>query len=81
MLYGVTANIWSNIPIIGQMNLLIGVIGPFLHIYFDLFAGSIQALIFGTLTLVYWKLQMEEVSSHKGELTIKLPKNFVNNKQ
>ncbi len=74
MLYGVTTNILSNIPIIGQMNLLIGVIGPFLHIYFDLFAGSIQALIFGTLTLVYWKLQMGEGSSHKGELTIKLPK-------
>ena len=75
MLYGVTGKIWSNIPIIGQINLLIGVIGPFLHIYFDLFAGSIQALIFGTLTLVYWKLQMNDGgSSHKGELTIKLPK-------
>lgn len=73
MLYGVTGEIWSNIPIIGQVNLLIGVIGPFLHIYFDLFAGSIQALIFGTLTLVYWKLQMDE-GSHKAELTIKLPR-------
>lgn len=74
MLYGVTGTIWSKIPIIGQMNLLIGVIGPFLHIYFDLFAGSIQALIFGTLTLVYWKLQMDEGNSHKSELTIKLPR-------
>ncbi|WP_425381197.1 F0F1 ATP synthase subunit A [Spiroplasma endosymbiont of Polydrusus pterygomalis] len=73
MLYGVTGEIWSNIPIIGQVNLLIGVIGPFLHIYFDLFTGSIQALIFGTLTLVYWKLQMDE-GSPKAELTIKLPR-------
>lgn len=73
MLYGVTGTVWGEIPIIGQMNLLIGVMGPFLHIYFDLFAGSIQALIFGTLTLVYWKLQMDE-ASHKSELTIKLPK-------
>lgn len=75
MLYGVTSTIWNNIPIIGQMNLLIGVIGPFLHIYFDLFAGSIQALIFGTLTLVYWKLQMGELPS-KAEFTVKLPKKF-----
>lgn len=73
MLYSVTGVIWGEIPIIGQMNLLIGVIGPFLHIYFDLFAGSIQALIFGTLTLVYWKLQMDE-GSHKSELTVKLPR-------
>lgn len=75
MLYGVTGEIWSNIPIIGQVNLLIGVIGPFLHIYFDLFTGSIQALIFGTLTLVYWKLQMDD-GSPKAELTIKLPRKF-----
>lgn len=73
MLYSVTGVIWGEIPIIGQMNLLIGVMGPFLHIYFDLFAGSIQALIFGTLTLVYWKLQMDE-GSHKSELTVKLPR-------
>lgn len=73
MLYSVTGIIWGEIPIIGQMNLLIGVMGPFLHIYFDLFAGSIQALIFGTLTLVYWKLQMDE-GSHKSELTVKLPR-------
>lgn len=73
MLYSVTGVIWGEIPIIGQMNLLIGVMGPFLHIYFDLFAGSIQALIFGTLTLVYWKLQMDE-GIHKSELTVKLPR-------
>lgn len=75
MLYSVTGTIWGKIPIIGQMNLLIGVMAPFLHIYFDLFAGSIQALIFGTLTIVYWKLSMDGEGGHsKNELIVKLPR-------
>ncbi|MDQ7982941.1 MAG: F0F1 ATP synthase subunit A [Spiroplasma sp.] len=72
LLYTFTGNVWANIPVIGQVNFLIGTVGPFLHMYFDLFAGSIQALIFGMLTMVYWKLQME--SESKAELELKLPK-------
>lgn len=72
LLYSLTGTIWAKIPVIGQANFLIGAIGPFLHMYFDLFAGSIQALIFGMLTMVYWKLQMEP--EQKSELEIKLPK-------
>ncbi|MBE4704226.1 F0F1 ATP synthase subunit A [Spiroplasma platyhelix] len=74
LLYGVTGQIWAKIPIIGQANFLIGGIAPFLHMYFDLFAGSIQALIFGMLTIVYWKLQM--VTDQKSEVEIKLPKKY-----
>lgn len=72
LLYSVTGMIWGKIPVIGQVNFLIGGIAPFLHMYFDLFTGSIQALIFGVLTMVYWKLQMEP--GEKTELEIKLPK-------
>ncbi|MGL5268692.1 MAG: F0F1 ATP synthase subunit A [Spiroplasma sp.] len=72
LLYSFTEKIWSQIPVIGQVNFLIGGIAPFLHIYFDLFAGSIQALIFGILTIVYWKLEM--AVNEKTELEIKLPK-------
>lgn len=72
LLYALTGNIWAKVPVIGQFNFLIGAIAPFLNMYFDLFAGSIQALIFGMLTMVYWKLQMEGES--KSELEIKLPK-------
>lgn len=75
LLYTLTGNIWTHIPVIGQVNFLIGTIGPFLHVYFDLFTGSIQALIFGTLTIVYWKLQMDEGShNQKSELEINLPR-------
>lgn len=72
LLYGVTGNFWAKIPVIGQANFLMGGIGPFVHMYFDLFAGSIQALIFGVLTLVYWKLEIE--SGKETELEIKLSK-------
>lgn len=75
LLYNLTGSIWAHIPVIGQVNFLIGTVGPFLHIYFDLFDGSIQALIFGILTIVYWKLQMEvEGHSKKEELEIKVPR-------
>jgi len=47
--------------------------GPFLHIYFDLFAGSLQALVFGILTITYWKLQMNN-ESNRNELMVKLPR-------
>lgn len=72
LLYLLTGNIWAKVPVIGQVNFLIGTVAPFLHMYFDLFAGSIQALIFGMLTMVYWKLQME--GNSKPEKVLKLPK-------
>lgn len=74
LLYGVTGNLWAKVPVIGQANFLIGGIAPFLHMYFDLFAGSIQALIFGMLTIVYWKLQM--VTDQKADVEVKLPKKY-----
>lgn len=74
LLYGFSGQLWGKIPIIGQVNFLIGGIAPFLHMYFDLFAGSIQALIFGMLTIVYWKLQM--VTDQKDEVEVKLPKKY-----
>ena len=33
-------------------NFMAPVIAPFLHLYFDLFAGFIQTLVFVTLTIV-----------------------------
>lgn len=74
LLYRATDALWAKIPVIGQVNFLIGGVAPFLHMYFDLFAGSIQALIFAMLTIVYWKLQM--VSDQKTEVEIKLPKKY-----
>ena len=51
-------NIWGKIPYIGAVDLLAGVIMPFLLIYFDLFDGLIQAFIFTILTFAYWSLEI-----------------------
>jgi F-type H+-transporting ATPase subunit a len=32
---------------------------PLLHLYFDFFDGTIQALIFSLLTIVYWQIAIE----------------------
>lgn len=74
LLYGFTGQLWAKIPVIGQANFLIGGIAPFLHMYFDLFTGSIQALIFGILTIVYWKLEM--VTDQKSDVEVKLPRKY-----
>lgn len=58
LMYQFTALLSSKIPVIGQVNFLAGFLAPWLHFYFDIFFGFIQAIIFAILTLVYWKLQI-----------------------
>ena len=58
LLYEFLGFIWSHVPIIGPVDLLTIVFAPWVHIYFDLFDGSIQAYIFCILTLIYWQSEM-----------------------
>ena len=64
-----TAYIWNFIPVIGLINLLGAFTSMPIHAYFDLLCGSIQALIFVMLTMIYWTLesgnQVETTSKHK----------------
>jgi len=59
-----TGYIWQNVPIIGTINILGGLTAAPLRAYFDLLSGVIQALVFSTLTMMYWRLaggdKMEE---------------------
>ena len=52
--------IWGKIPFIGPVDLLSGMILPFLSIYFDMFDGLIQSYIFAILTITYWAMEMQE---------------------
>ena len=52
-----TKETWHPIIIIA------GVVAPFLHGYFDLFVGTIQAYVFTLLTMVYWSLERGEDES------------------
>jgi F-type H+-transporting ATPase subunit a len=49
-----TGMIFYQIPYIGVLNLLGGLTAPPLHAYFDFLAGTIQALVFTLLTMIYW---------------------------
>lgn len=55
LLYSFTAWIWTQIPgLPGEWFFIGSLITPFLHMYFDMFGAIIQALVFCTLTTVYW---------------------------
>lgn len=76
LLYHVTGWIWSEIPVIGEVNLLGPIITPIFHAYFDLFDGLIQALVFTMLTIIYWTLEAEVPEPKKEKVKkIKTSKN------
>ncbi|KKB26630.1 ATP synthase A chain [Mycoplasmopsis meleagridis] len=41
------------------------IVTPFMHVYFDIFSAFIQALVFSTLTVIYWSREAEEESKPK----------------
>lgn len=53
IIYLLFAKVSSVIPFIGAFNFVGVAIAPFLHFYFDLFAGLIQTYIFTTLTVTF----------------------------
>lgn len=67
LLYEFLGFIWSHVPLIGPVDLLAVFITPWVHIYFDIFDGSIQAYIFTILTIVYWQAEMVHSSKNKDD--------------
>lgn len=53
LLYMFTAWLSDFIPLIGGFNFAGVVLAPVLHLYFDLFAGFIQAYLFISLTIIF----------------------------
>lgn len=52
--------ITSAVPAFAIINILAGLTAPPIHGYFDLLCGTIQALVFTLLTMVYWTLEQGE---------------------
>lgn len=67
LLYHFVGWIWGFIPVFGAFNLVGPIIAWPFHIYFDLFSGLIQAIVFSLLTIMYWSLEapIEERESKK----------------
>ncbi len=53
LLYTFTSWVSSFIPLIGRFNFAGVVLAPVLHLYFDLFAGFLQAYLFISLTIIF----------------------------
>lgn len=60
IIYALCAQISSHLPVIGAFNIVGVVIAPFLHFYFDLFAGVMQAYLFTTLTVSFIGKELPE---------------------
>lgn len=60
MLYTFTAALSSLIPVVGGFNIAGVIIAPVIHLYFDLFAGFLQAFIFITLTSILISVEFAE---------------------
>lgn len=77
MIYWFTGWIWNFIPIIGKVNLLGMIIAPWLHMYFDIFDGLIQAYVFALLTGIYWSQEVAEGIPTNKKKKIKNKKNNI----
>lgn len=60
MLYSFTAFLSSKLPLIGGFNIFGVIVAPIIHLYFDLFAGFLQAFIFMTLTSILISVEYTE---------------------
>lgn len=60
LLYTFTGWLSGFVPVIGQFNFVALLITPVLHLYFDLFAGFIQAFLFISLTTVFVAVEFND---------------------
>ncbi len=60
MLYAFTAWLSSLVPAIGGFNFFGVILAPIIHLYFDLFAGFLQAFIFMTLSSILISVEYTE---------------------
>lgn len=52
LLYTFTGWLSGFVPLIGNFNFIGVIVAPVLHLYFDLFAGFLQAFLFISLSLI-----------------------------
>ena len=60
MLYSFTAWVSGFVPVVGGFDLFGVIIAPWLHLYFDIFSGFLQAFLFISLTTIFIAIEFEE---------------------
>lgn len=58
--YTLTGTLSGLIPVIGKFDIVGVFIAPWLHLYFDLFSGFLQAFLFISLTTIFIASELEE---------------------
>lgn len=60
MFYSFTAWLSGSIPIVGGFDFVGVVLAPWLHLYFDIFSGFLQAFLFISLTTIFIGIEYKE---------------------
>lgn len=60
LLYSFTGWVSGLIPVVGQFNFVGVFIAPWIHLYFDLFSGFLQAFLFVSLTTIFIATELQE---------------------
>ncbi len=60
LVYAFTGWLSGVVPIIGNFNFIGVIVAPILHLYFDLFAGFLQAFIFLSLSLIFIGVEVSQ---------------------
>ena len=60
LLYTFTGWLSDFVPLIGNFNFIGVVVAPFLHLYFDVFAGFLQAFLFLSLSLIFISVEIPQ---------------------
>ncbi len=66
LVYTFTGWISSMLPFVGRFNFFALVIAPWLHLYFDLFSGFLQAFIFISLTSIFIAIEFNDEEENYG---------------
>lgn len=60
MLYSFTGWLSGSIPVIGRFDFIGVIVAPWLHLYFDIFSGFLQAFLFVSLTTIFIGIEYKE---------------------
>lgn len=60
LLYSFTGWLSGFVPVVGKFNFVGVFIAPWIHLYFDLFSGFLQAFLFISLTTIFIATELEE---------------------
>lgn len=66
LVYSFTGWVSGLLPVVGKFNFVSLIVAPWIHIYFDLFSGFLQAFIFISLTSIFIAIEYQDEEVNYG---------------